>query len=67
VTLDYQIKEPPKIKTNVLEDVIGKELCTLIAKLNPKELNNLYRAAHFLKIYPLRRAISAVVATRVHI
>lgn len=51
----------------MLEDIIGKELAGLIGNLNPKELNNLYRATHFLKIYPLRRAISAVVATRVHI
>lgn len=67
VTLNYELKEPPKIKTNVLEDIIGKELTGLIAKLSPKELNSLYRAVHFLKIYPLRRAIAAVVATRVHI
>ena len=67
LTLNYELKEPPKIKTNVLEDVIGKELAALIAKLSPKELNSLYRAVHFLKIYPLRRAIAAVVATRVYI
>lgn len=67
VTLNYELKEPPKIKTNVIEDVIGKELAALIAKLLPKELNTLYRAVHFLKIYPLRRAIAAVVATRVYI
>jgi hypothetical protein len=51
----------------VLEDVIGKELNSLIGKLSPKELNNLYRAAHFLKIHALRKSISAVVATRVQI
>jgi hypothetical protein len=51
----------------VIEDVIGKELAALIAKLDAKELNSLYRAVHFLKIHELRRAIAAVVATRVHI
>lgn len=65
--LKYDIKEPPKIKNNVIEDIIGKELANLIGKLNAKELNSLYRAAHFLKITPLRKSIAAVVASRVHI
>jgi hypothetical protein len=42
------LKDIPKVATNVLEDVVGKELDSLIGKLNVKELNNLYKAAHFL-------------------
>lgn len=67
VTLNYDIKEPPKVKTGVVEDVIGKELAGLIAQLNPKELNDLYRAAHYLKIEALRKSIAAVVACKVYI
>lgn len=39
----------------------------MIGNLNAKELNNLYRAVHYLKIYPLRRCIAAVMACRVYI
>lgn len=65
--LNYDIKEPPKIKNSVVEDHIGKELAGFIAKFDAKELNSLYRAVHYLKIYPLRRSIAAVMACRVHI
>jgi len=50
-----------------LEDIIGKELVGLIGNLDVRELNTLYKAAHFLKIVPLRKSIAAVVATRVFI
>ena len=39
----------------------------MIGKLDPKEINQLYRAVHYLKIYPLRRCIAAVMASRVFI
>lgn len=67
VTLNYDIKEPPKVKTGVVEDIIGKELATLIGHLSPKELNLLYGAAHYLKIEALRKSIAAVVACKVYI
>jgi len=51
----------------VLEDVIGKGLSNIIGKLNPKEIDNLYRAAHYLKIRNLRLSIAAVMACRVYI
>jgi hypothetical protein len=50
-----------------VEDVIGKQLDALIGKLNAKELDNLYRATHFLEIRNLRRSIAAVMACRVFI
>ncbi len=50
-----------------MEDVIDKELVALIGKVDAKEINSLYRAVHYLKIYPLRRCIAAVMACRVHI
>lgn len=65
--MNYDIKEPPKIKNNVIEDIIGKELTNLIGSLDAKKLNDLYRAAHFLKITPLRKSIAAVIASRVYI
>lgn len=52
--LNYDVKKPPMIKSNALEDAIGKDLANLIGKLDPNELNDLYRAVHFLKITPLR-------------
>lgn len=51
----------------MVEDHIGKELAALIGKKDAQELNALYRAVHYLKIYPLRRSIAAVMACRVHI
>ena len=65
--VNYEVKEPPKLKNNVLADTIGEGLAAAIGKLDNKELNTLYRAVHFLKIYNLRRAIAAVAASRVHI
>lgn len=66
-TLNFDIKDPPKIKENVLEDIIGKEMTAIIGHLDVKELNKLYKAAHFLKIVPLRKCIAAVVASKVFI
>jgi hypothetical protein len=51
----------------VLEDHIDKELAKLIGGLNPKEINSLYRAVHYLKIAPLRKSIACVMACRVYI
>ena len=65
--LDYKIEEPPKITGNVIENFIKKELAELIGNLDAKAINNLYRAVHYLKIYPLRRSIAAVMACRVWI
>ena len=65
--MDYDIKEPPKLKNNVLEDHIGNNLAVLIKELSPKEINGLYRAVHYLKIYALRKCIAAVVACWVYI
>ena len=65
--MKYDIKEPPKLKNNVLEDHIDKELAKMIGKLNPKEINSLYRAVHYLKIHALRKCIAAVMACRVFI
>lgn len=66
-TLHYNIATPPKVTTNVVNDVIGNELNTLIGKLDAKEINSLYKAAHFLKISNLRHCIAAVMACRVYI
>jgi hypothetical protein len=55
------------VKSAVLEDFVDKELVKLIGGLNVNEINNLYRAAHYLKITPLRKCISAVIASRVFI
>jgi hypothetical protein len=65
--MNYDIKEPPKVSTSVLEDVIGPQLTSLIGKLNPKEIDNLYRAVHFLEIRNLRLSIAAVMACYVYI
>lgn len=65
--MKYDIKEPPKLKNGILEDHIDKELAKMIGKLDPKEINSLYRAVHYLKIYALRKCIAAVMACRVHI
>ena len=65
--MNYDIKEPPKLKNNVLEDHIDKNLANLIGKLSPKDINSLYRAVHFLKIDALRKCIAAVMACRVWI
>jgi len=65
--MKYDIKEPPKVSTSVLEDVIGPQLSQLIGKNNPKEINHIYRAVHFLKIKNLRLSIAAVMACRVYI
>ena len=65
--MKYDIKEPPKLKNNVLEDHVDKELAKMIGQLNPKEINSLYRAVHYLKIYALRKCIAAVMACRVFI
>ena len=65
--MNYDIKEPPKLKNNVLEDHIDNNLADLIGELNPKEINGLYRAVHYLKIYALRKCIAAVMACRVFI
>ena len=65
--MNYDIKEPPKLKNNVLEDHIGNNLAGLIKELSPKEINSLYRAVHYLKIYALRKCIAAVMACRVFI
>jgi hypothetical protein len=55
------------VATNVPEDVIGKELNTLIGGLNVKELNKLYQAVHYLKIKNLKKSISAVMACRIYL
>jgi hypothetical protein len=65
--MEYDIKEPPKVSTSVLEDVIGPQLAALIGNLNAKEIDNLYRAVHFLEIRNLRLSIAAVMACRVYI
>ena len=65
--MNYDIKEPPKLKNNVLEDHIDKNLAAKIGKLSAKEINSLYRAVHFLKIDALRKCIAAVMACRVWI
>ena len=65
--MDYDIQEPPKLKNNILEDHISKNLAALIGGLTPKEINGLYRAVHYLKIYALRKCIAAVMACRVFI
>ena len=65
--LSYEVKEPPRLKNNVLADTLGETLAACLGKLDNKELNTLYRAVHFLKIYNLRRAIAAVAASRVFI
>lgn len=65
--LDYKIDEPPKVTTSVLENVIKKQLAEEIGGLNPKEINNLYRAVRYLKIHALRKSIAAVMACRVWI
>ena len=65
--MNYDIKEPPKLKNNILEDHIDKNLAGLIKELTAKEINNLYRAVHYLKIYALRKCIAAVMACRVFI
>lgn len=51
----------------MLADHIQGELVPILGKLNEKEINNLYRAVHYLKIYPLRRCIATVMACRVWI
>lgn len=55
------------MKNNVLADHIQGELVPILGQLNPKEINSLYRAVHYLKIYPLRRCVAAVMASRVWI
>ena len=65
--MNYDIKEPPKLKNNILEDHIDMNLADLIRGLSPKEINGLYRAVHYLKIYALRKCIAAVVACWVYI
>ena len=65
--MNYNITEPPKLKNNVLEDHIDKELAKILDKLDAKEINSLYRAVHYLKIYPLRKCIACVMACRVFI
>ena len=40
----------------MLTDTLGENLAACLGKLDNKELNTLYRAVHFLKIYNLRRA-----------
>jgi hypothetical protein len=39
----------------------------LIGKLDAKEINNFYRASHYLKIKPLKRCLAAVMACRVYV
>ena len=51
----------------MLTDTLGENLAACLGKLDNKELNTLYRAVHFLKIYNLQRAIAAVAASRVFI
>ena len=41
--MDYDIREPPKLKGNILQDHIDKNLAALIGELTPKEINSLYR------------------------
>ena len=59
--LSYEVKEPPKLKNNVLADTLGETLAACLGKLDNKELNTLYRAVHFLKIYNLRTATNDVL------
>ena len=65
--MNYDIREPPKLKNNILRDHIDNNLAELIGDLSPKEINGLYRAVHYLKIYALRKCIAAVVACWVYI
>ena len=65
--LNYEVKEPPRLKNSMLTDTLGENLVACLGKLDNKELNTLYWAVHFLKIYNLRRAIAAVAASRVFI
>jgi len=64
--MDYNFKEPPKIKSTNAEDLIGKELAGLMGKLHAKELCSLYLAVDYLKIYPLRKCVAAMIACRIY-
>ena len=45
---------------------MDEPLCLALQNSTIGELNELYRAAHFLKIPAMRRVIAAVVASRVY-
>jgi hypothetical protein len=50
-----------------LEDVAGPRLAVLIGNPNAREIDNLYRAVHYLQIRNLRLSIAAVMACLVYI
>lgn len=64
--VNYKIPVPVQVRTSILEDVIPKELGEKLQNMSSKELNQLYRAIHYLKITPLRKCVAAVLATKVH-
>ena len=64
--VDYNIEEPPKMTANVLEDLIGTKMAALLKDLDFKEINQLYRAVHYLKMPSFRKVLAAVIACRIY-
>ena len=59
--------EITKIKGGDAKEYIGNDLNGFLSKLNNTELNDLFKAAHFLKIKGLEMCIAAFLACRVYI
>ena len=59
--------EITKIKGSDAKEYIGNDLNGFLSKLNNTELNDLFKAAHFLKIKGLEMCIAAFLACRVYI
>jgi hypothetical protein len=59
--------EITKIKSNNASEYIGNDLSGFMSKLSHPELNNLYKAAHFLKIKGLQQCLAAYFACLVYI
>ena len=64
--MNYDLKPVPKVKTNILEDVIGNTPATKVfKKLSPLELNSLFCLCEYMNCEGLKNYIASTVACRI--
>ncbi len=57
----------PKVKDNIISNVLDSKMITLLTHLNNKEILKLYNSAHFLKVMNIRKNIAAWFASKIYV
>jgi len=64
---DYVIPMPVKVKTNNPRDSIGPLMHDILKDCTNDQLIEIYKAAHFFKLYNLRLTVGAIFASKVYV